>query len=324
MANKTVSIALTVYNPNPTFLEKQLKSLNAQTYKNIKLIVSDDSPNNDESIFNALKTNITKFEYELIRNKENLGVNKNIEKLTSICKSDFIAYCDQDDIWHPDKVRLNVDKIQTTNSALIYSDIEVIDEKDNLRFSSIREGRKRVKHKQGNDLWKYFIRMNSVTGCSMMVRSDVAKRAIPFPETEEYTWDQWLSIIGALSGRIGYIKAPLVKYRIHSNNQIGIKKMIGINNKQEYIEKRIKREIAGYDLLLSRIKHKGLRQHTQYMKELTAKRLNFLEGPSALSFFSNISLAFVDFKLFVMETGIGLDKLNDGKRIIEYIKRTNY
>ena len=61
---------------------------------------------------------------------------------------------------------------------------------------------------------------NFVTGCAMMVKKDIAKKAIPFEETLIH--DQWISIIAAINGKIEFINKPLVRYRQHSFNQTGI------------------------------------------------------------------------------------------------------
>lgn len=323
MQSKTVNIVMAIYNPNLNYFEKQLRSLNNQTYKNITLTFVDDYSNFGQIIKKVIERNITNFSYNILVNIKNIGSNKTFEKLTSLCASDCIAYCDQDDIWHEDKIRLNVDELERSDSVLIYSDLEVIDESDITRFSSLRECRKRVVHKEGFGLWKYFVRMNSVTGCTMMVNANVARQAIPFPE-KEYAWDQWVSILGAMAGRVAYIKIPLVKYRIHSNNQIGAKKLIGIRNREQYIEKRIMAEIAQCELLLSTIDDEEVRKTVEIMKKRVEKRAVCLKEPSLVNIIRNTDLLFRDFKLFLMETCIALDKRNEGRDIIEYVKKTRY
>ena len=64
-----VSIVLATYKPNEDFLVRQLKSLNAQTYRNIELIVCDDSADNKEykKIFKIVKENITNFPFSVYK-----------------------------------------------------------------------------------------------------------------------------------------------------------------------------------------------------------------------------------------------------------------
>lgn len=312
---------MAVFNPNLNYFEKQLTSLNNQTYKDITLTFIDDCSDNSENLKKVIERSITNFSYELLVNKTNIGSNRAFEKLTALCKSDYIAYCDQDDIWYEEKIRFSVDELERSNSILVYSDLEVIDENDVKRFNSLRDCRKRVVHKEGFGLWKYFIRMNSVTGCTMLIKANVAQQSFPFPE-KEYAWDQWISIFGAIAGRVAYVKTPLVKYRIHSNNQIGAKKLIGIKDRQQYIDKRITNEIAACDLLLSTIDNEEVKKTVEIMKKRVEKRLACLKKPHLLNIVNNIDLLFRDYKLFLLETAIALYKKDSGRRIIQYVKGT--
>lgn len=243
-----VSILLAVYKPNESWFIEQLISLNEQTYKNIELIVYDDSPEYpiDEVI---IKKCITKFPYKLIRGIENKGSNKAFEKLTQIANGDFLAYCDQDDIWEANKISSMLEKILEEDVTLVCSDLLIIDESGNKIADSITEIRKRIVYKSGYNLAKDLLMTNFVTGCAMMVRNDIAKKAIPFEETLIH--DQWLAIIAALDGKIEFINKPLVKYRQHSSNQTGILK--DIYDKKTYYEKRIEDFIYRYETLKKRL-----------------------------------------------------------------------
>ena len=44
-----IDVLMAVYNPNITFLTKQIDSILSQTYENINLIISDDSSNNEDA-----------------------------------------------------------------------------------------------------------------------------------------------------------------------------------------------------------------------------------------------------------------------------------
>ena len=68
MAMKTVTIVMAIYNPDPIFFERQLKSLDNQTYENITFIFIDDCSNNTDPIINAIKSNIKNFDYKFITN----------------------------------------------------------------------------------------------------------------------------------------------------------------------------------------------------------------------------------------------------------------
>jgi glycosyltransferase involved in cell wall biosynthesis len=230
-----VSILLAVYNPNYSWLKEQLISLNNQSYKNLELIVYDDCPENplDEKV---IESHICNFPYEIIKGRVNLGSNKAFEELTQIGHGEYFAYCDQDDIWELDKIQILFEKIIKENSVLVYSDMAVID-KDGIAIAkSLIEAKPRIKYIEGENLFPKFFFKNCVSGCCMLVNSDIAKKALPFSKVTIH--DQWICMIASAYGNISFVDIPLVKYRIHGNNQTGSLK--GINNKKDYYNVRIK------------------------------------------------------------------------------------
>jgi len=219
--NPLVSILLAVYKPNETWFIEQLISLNEQTYENIEILIYDDCPDFPvrEDYF---KKYITNFSYTLSRGIKNEGSNKAFEELTKQAEGEFFAYCDQDDIWEVDKIALMVEKFSDKDVTLVCSDLSIIDENGIQIADSITEIRKRIVYKSGYNLAEGLLMINFVTGCAMMVKSNIAKKAVPFEETLIH--DQWIAIIAAINGKIEFINKPLVKYRQHSFNQTGILK----------------------------------------------------------------------------------------------------
>jgi hypothetical protein len=229
-----VSILLAVYKPNETWLIEQLMSLNEQTYDNIELLVYDDCPKFpvDEDYF---KKYITNFRYTLSRGKKNEGSNKTFENLTKQGNGEFFAYCDQDDIWEPNKIEVLVNLIQKENSVLAYSDMSVIDKNGNFVANSLIQVKPRIKYIYGEKLFSRFFFKNCVSGCCMLINSEIAKRAILFSRVTIH--DQWLCIIASYYGKISFMNKTLVKYRIHGNNQTGSFK--GVFNKKDYYNLRV-------------------------------------------------------------------------------------
>lgn len=229
-----ISILLAVYNPNYEWFREQLISLNNQTYNNLELIIYDDCPENpfDEKFINQY---INKFKYKIIRGKINRGSNKAFEELTRVGQGKYFAYCDQDDIWHEDKLQILFDTIQKDNSVLSYSEMSVIDENGNHKFNSLLEAKPRLNYIYGENLTTSFFFKNCVSGCCMLIKSDIAKSAIPF--SGYIVHDQWLCIVASLYGAISFVDKPLCKYRIHSRNQTGSLK--NIYTKEDYYNLRV-------------------------------------------------------------------------------------
>lgn len=234
MKKPLVSILMAVYNPNYDWLKEQLISLNNQTYDNIELIIYDDCPDNplDESF---IYDNIKSFSYNIVRGKENFGSNKAFEKLTELGQGKYFAYCDQDDIWENNKIAELVKNLERENSVLVYSDMSVIDENGCYKYDTLLKAKPRLEYIQGENLLGRFFFKNCVSGCCMLIKSDIAKRAVPFSNTVIH--DQWLCIIASLYGKISFINKPLIRYRIHGNNQTGSLKRV--ETKDDYYNIRI-------------------------------------------------------------------------------------
>lgn len=251
-----VSILLAVYKANENWIIEQLISLNEQTYDNIELLVYDDCPDfpvNEELI----EKYITKFPYTLIRGANNKGSNKVFEELTKVANGEFFAYCDQDDIWEKEKISLMVDGFRDEDVTLVCSDLSIIDENGKKIADSLTEIRKRIVYRSGYNLAKDLLMTNFVTGCAMMVRREIAQKAMPFEETLIH--DQWIAIIAAINGKIEFINKPLVKYRQHSFNQTGILK--DVYDKKTYYNKRIDDFFWRYKSLQERLNYGDLKEH---------------------------------------------------------------
>lgn len=215
-----VDILLTTYNSKIEYLKEQLDSILNQTYKNFKLIISDDcSPN--EEVRKVLK------EYEQKDNRiqlyfqqQNLGYTKNFEFVLTKSTADYIAFCDHDDIWYPNKIEESLRTLKEKKVDLVYCDARQIDENGKI----LHESYLRYKNMPILD-GKYqkkilpFSRHIAI-GCSQLFTKRVKDFMIPFAEnTMAHDWHS-LYIANALNG-VYCIDKPLFGYRLHGNNAFG-------------------------------------------------------------------------------------------------------
>lgn len=215
-----VDILLTTYNSKIEYLKEQLDSILNQTYKNFKLIISDDcSPN--EEVRKVLK------EYEQKDNRiqlyfqqQNLGYTKNFEFVLTKSTADYIAFCDHDDIWYPNKIEESLRTLKEKKVDLVYCDARQIDENGKI----LHESYLRYKNMPILD-GKYqkeilpFSRHIAI-GCSQLFTKRVKDFMIPFTEnTMAHDWHS-LYIANALNG-VYCIDKPLFGYRLHGNNAFG-------------------------------------------------------------------------------------------------------
>lgn len=232
-----VSIVMAVYNPKLNWFVEQLKSINNQTYKSIEIIVIDDCSTRVDfyKIKKCILKYITKFPVNIIRNDKNLGSNKTFEKLTIKASGKYIAYCDQDDIWNKNKIEAYVDKIENSTADLVFSDMNIIDGKGKFIADSITKVRKYHVFSSGRGLTPILLFSNFVAGCAMMIKSDIAKKAIPF--CPYMVHDHWLALFTSREGELLFINEQLINYRIHDSNQTLM--MAGVYDKETYLKQRI-------------------------------------------------------------------------------------
>ena len=246
-----IAILMAVYEPNLVWLEKQLRSLNRQTYKNIVLYVRDDASASFSfsQLEQLLAETVTAFPYHCARNTENVGFNRTFSMLSEEAEADAFAYCDQDDIWAAEKLAVLADAIQRENAALAYCDLCVIDEGNRMIAKSISVVKPRIHPQAGEGLAPFFLVNNCVSGCAALVRAATVKQSLPF--VYEMIYDQWLALHAALQGKIVFVPAPLVQHRLHSANQSETLK--GILTKDDYINHYIHRDERRMKELFQRV-----------------------------------------------------------------------
>jgi glycosyltransferase involved in cell wall biosynthesis len=126
-----VNIIMSTYNGD-RYLRKQLDSLVAQTYDNCSIYVRDDG--SKDSTIDILQQYADNNKIHLVKG-ENIGFCASfISLLHDTDDADYWSFCDQDDIWFPDKVARAVNWINTQNQVLpllYHSSFEMVDQDEN-------------------------------------------------------------------------------------------------------------------------------------------------------------------------------------------------
>ena len=132
-----IDILMATYN-GEKYLRKQIESILNQTYKNFRLIISDDCSTD--------KTREIIKEYE---NKDeritsyfqskNLGYVKNFEFLLEKVQNDIYMLSDQDDVWNDTKVEHSYKKLKESDADLVFTDLEVVNENLETRYPSFND-----------------------------------------------------------------------------------------------------------------------------------------------------------------------------------------
>jgi glycosyltransferase involved in cell wall biosynthesis len=200
-----VSIAVCTYN-GEKHLEEQLESLVNQTYLHKEIIVVDDcSSDQTVSILEKYSSIYPFFHFSV--NEKNLGYVKNFEKAILLCKGNYIALSDQDDIWLLNKVEEQVKNIG--EHALIYHDSTFINEEGDTMEGYLSDTYTLYSGKKPLP----FLFFNCVSGHSLLFNRIILPDLIPFPES--YFHDRWLALIASERGGVKLMRGCFVKYRQH-------------------------------------------------------------------------------------------------------------
>jgi len=239
MEKKSLAILLAVYEPREDWLIELLDSLNAQTYPNIKLYVREDrSPTYPFSrLRELLQTRITAFPWELIQNEVNRGSNKTFEALVGDCSEEYVAFCDQDDVWFPNKIKNGVELLENSplSPTLICSELRVIDGEGKTISPDMTHHRRRHIFLRGEGLAPALFTRNFVVGCTVILPRVRAASYLPFPK--EAVHDHYIAFRAALDGALDYLPDPQILYRVYGGNQTGV--MTGVTTKEDYVRERI-------------------------------------------------------------------------------------
>ncbi len=207
-----VSIVLATYN-GERFLRQQLASLIAQTYPNLEVVAIDDASQDGTAEilaeYAAAHQNICVYSSEI-----NLGYVKNFERGLRRCRGAYIALCDQDDVWLPEKIRTCVAAIG--DHPLLYHDSTLVDA-NGAPLGARLSDRKRLV-----DLWSplNYVVGGAAAGHAMLMQREVAERSLPLPTVVPH--DYWIGFVATTFGRVKYLDEALVHYRQHGGNVVGV------------------------------------------------------------------------------------------------------
>ena len=206
-------------------MREQLQSLASQTLLPFEVVVTDDC--SSDSTIPIIQEFSKLLNIKVFVNDFSLKVTKNFEKAVSLCSGEIILMCDQDDIWHTDKLEKISNYFQENPTQLaVFSDAELVDEKgvslDKNFWSAVRfhESQKQ-QFKDGNEI-ELLLAGNRTAGCMMAFRKELVEKIIPFPtHIPLMIHDNWITIVVAMLDSLGMIEEKLVSYRQHSFQQIG-------------------------------------------------------------------------------------------------------
>lgn len=126
MSNSLVSIITPTYNCG-RFIEETIKSVQAQTYADWEMIISDDcSTDNTRDVISPYLESDSRIKY--ICNEKNSGAAITRNNALKVAKGRWIAFLDSDDLWLPEKLERQIRFMEENGYAFSYHEYTEISE----------------------------------------------------------------------------------------------------------------------------------------------------------------------------------------------------
>ena len=280
-----VRVLMATYN-GEKYIKEQLDSLRAQNYEKWTLYIRDDcSTDNTVNILKEYQNREPRIQL-LPSSPANIGALGNFNRLMSAASGKYFMFCDQDDIWFPDKIKKTLDLMKNREKRygkdfpiLIHTDCKVVDSTRRLVAPSFMKYQ-HMQHEKKSPL-RVLLTQNFVTGCTVMINKSLLSACLPVP-SQALMHDWWIALVAAAVGKICYLPQRTMLYRQHGKNVAGAKKLFSTYN----LKRLLSIEDLEKDLNKLMLQNRALIRHLDNDDKLTTPQLlyDFLSAANQSGF----------------------------------------
>lgn len=223
---ETVEILLAAYN-GEHYLREQIESLLRQTWTHWHLTVSDDgSTDNTPAILDEYAARYPQRIRRARHDGRFGGACAHFFWLMETCEARYMMFCDQDDVWHPDKVEKTMRALLREEAergadtpVLVFTNLTPVDE----ALRPIGQTLMQMQKQNPRALRvEQLLFQNVATGCTLAVNRALARLAGGGRAAGEAVMhDWWLALVAARFGRMVYVDESTLDYRQHGANSVG-------------------------------------------------------------------------------------------------------
>lgn len=214
-AVKRTQVLLSTFN-GAKYLEPLLQSVLNQDYPKLEIIVRDDG--STDGTVPLLEHYCKLYSNVKLLKGENIGPAQSFLELLRLADADYVAFCDQDDVWEIDKLSRAegfLGAVAEDIPALYCARVRIVDE--NLRPI----GLSRMPHR-GLSFENALVE-NVATGCTILINAKARELINRHTPSFMLMHDWWAYLVVSAFGKVVYDPLPKVYYRQHSANVIGVK-----------------------------------------------------------------------------------------------------
>lgn len=230
-----ISIAMATYN-GARYIREQLDSLAAQTLLPCELVVTDDGSTDATLEIVEDFASIAPFPVRIHRNEKRFGFADNFMYAASLCGGEFIAFCDQDDVWMAEKLATCIPAFTDPDVLLVMHSARVTgpDLTPTGQFYPDIKQRQTCRALLGK-IWQLAPGFAIVCRSSLLGFADFKLRQFNFCEDPRKkiptAHDAWVFFLSQSLGKTVFIENILANYRIHGANFCGAPKPLSWREK---------------------------------------------------------------------------------------------
>ncbi len=213
---KNVLVIMATYN-GEKYIDEQIQSLLCQKDVNVSILVRDDGSKD------STRDKLNEYQQKGILEwytGEHLNVQKGFFDLMKKAVErdcDFVAFCDQDDVWDEDKLSVAVDRLSQFDSeipALYYCGQRLVDKDCNFLADHTLNKDRTLKTR--------FV-LSDFAGCTGVFNKALLKEALSYEPEYMLMHDTWiLKICLCLGGNVVVDPNAHMSYRQHGKNTVGL------------------------------------------------------------------------------------------------------
>lgn len=229
MEREKVQILISTYN-GELYIREQLDSLLRQTYQNLEILIRDDGSRDETR--EILKEYEKKYSNIRVYCEENVGVTKSFFELLKKSDADYIAFCDQDDVWLEEKIEKAVEMLEKIEGPALYCSNKIlVDSKLNV----IAENN----HRKLTPGFENAVVECICTGCTSMMNRSLAENIKEHIPKKAIIHDWWCYLVASYLGKVIFDDNSYIWYRQHGGNVIGASPTLfgTVRAKAEYVKK---------------------------------------------------------------------------------------
>ena len=211
-----VTVLLSTFD-GAAWLPDLLDSLAAQGHRDWTLLVRDDG-STDDSVAVVSAAARADDRIRLVDDGAgNLGPAASFMSLLARVSDGLFAFCDQDDVWLPQKLDVSIESLPDDPIAAVFSDAVVTDANGTVIGGSALRDR----GVRGEVPFGQLLINNAVIGATVLGTAPLARRAVELATADVFWHDWWVALVAAHQGTLTRVDEPLLCWRRHEHTVTG-------------------------------------------------------------------------------------------------------